>query len=172
MVTAIKLLFIVLSIAITFIITAKVGKRLVSRIMLIGATVLCLLFIPTHYALNVYIKALPQEGLMENPDGNLFEVEKIIGKYAINVKQLTGPLSWRFFKWGIIYGDDSTRFKVLLIDIGVTKNMRRFLDISNPPIAMIVMMLLISSFVASIIERRKEASLKLVNGNENHSRSL
>jgi hypothetical protein len=91
-------------------------------LILAGALVVAL--IPIHFILNA----------RNDPEGtsNYGQSQVILTKD--NYERVSGTFSWRFFKWGILYGDSGTvtEFYRMLRTLGMSHTEAQQFDIGNP----------------------------------------
>ncbi len=86
---------------------------------------------------------------------NKIEDEKSIRITPHEIYQVSGSWTWRYFKWGVVYGGRHTRLQYFLNDRGLSLGTAKVLDVSNPTPFMITIGLLSASGIVAAGGQKK-----------------
>lgn len=87
----------------------------------------------------------------KTPWENLMDSGAVIKITEHDMEQLSGSFAWRFFKWGIFFGNKITISTVLMDESGIPFKKIPYLNLWNPPPFMIVVILLLIAFLSQYI---------------------
>src|SRR5262249_40739968 len=78
-----------------------------------------------------------------------------------DIVEVTGPVAWRFFSWGICKGGGAmTRFKHFLMHtFGASEPTANRMDVTNPTPFMLLLWLLILALVSRLVPHKRQEQL-------------